>query len=55
MSERTGYGMRVKIMSSLCGVSILRLLRGTLKSSDHRVMPAIKEIFWEGEVKMLSS
>lgn len=52
MSERTEYGLRVKIMSSLCGASLLRLLRG-VNSSDHRVMHAVKRIFWEGEVKML--
>lgn len=55
MSERTEYGLSVKIMSSLCGASILRLLRGIVNSSNHRVMHAIKRIFWEGEVKMLSS
>lgn len=55
MSERTEYGIRVKIVSSLCVASILRLLGGIVNSSDHRVMPAIKRIFWEGEVKMLLS
>lgn len=55
MSERTEYGTRVKIMSSLCGTSVLSLLRGIVNSSDHRVMHAIKRIFWEREVKMLSS
>lgn len=55
MSERTEYGRSVKIMSLLCGTSILRLLRGIVNSSNHRVMHAIKRLFWEGEVNVLSS
>lgn len=55
MSERMEYGMKVKITSSFCGASILRLPRGIVNSSGHRVMHAIKRIFWEGGVKMLWS